>query len=952
MRVRQIPFLLGLLMSALTTGALAAQQSAVAGTVTDAGSGQPLQQVQVAVQGGGQPTGAITSQSGRFTIPVAPGTYTVTATMIGYETRTFEGVQVRAGQPTNLGIALESRAVALDPIQVTVGKKPEKATEAPATVSVVSSARIEEKVVATPIEHMKDVVGVDVINYGLSAGNVVVRGFNNIFSGALHFLTDNRVASIPSLQVNLMQFVPSTDEDIARIEVVLGPGSALYGPNTANGVLHFITRSPLEGSHTSASIAGGERSVFKGAFRTSQLLTPKFGVKLSGSIFKGNEFPFKDSVEVQARRAADANPATFRTTLKALYPTLSDAELTAVAARVGVRDYDILRWGGEARADWRFVDNGTFIVQAGRSSNSGVELTGLGAGQTDNWIYSFYQARMNLGRLFAQTYLNTSDAGESFLLRQGGVLVDKSKMWVAQLQNGTGLLDDRLDFIYGVDYKPTQPESESTIYGQYEDQDEIKEFGAYVQTEIKPIDKVELIGALRYDQSTAMEDPVWSPRAALVFTPVPAQAFRVSYNRAFSTPSTLSLFLDINGGRAPGSLGQLGFLVRATGSGTGGLSFQTGPGTFGGMRSPFTPAALGGPKALLPISSATLWQYAIGFLQARGSITAAQAAALASPQVTTLAAVAVKVNTFDAVTGKVTPLASTVVPDVPRLEPSTTTTWEVGYQGVIADKLGLAADAWWSKRDNFTSPLTLWTPMVSLDRATMQAFLTGVFQQQGLPAAQAAGTAAAIAAGVGSDPVTSAPGAPLAVISSADISTPAGADLITTYVNYGEVDLSGADVSVTAFLTPEWTLGLTGSLVSDDHFRLTPSTTGAKEQIVALNAPEKKGTVTLGYRNSGAGFNAEVRGRFTSQFPANSAGYVGTACVLSATELATARAGGLVEDCVGTASVFDLTAGYHVRNTGASVQLYISNVLDAAYRNFVGVPEIGRLALLQLKYDF
>jgi iron complex outermembrane receptor protein len=359
-----------------------------------------------------------------------------------------------------------------------------------------------------------------------------------------------------------------------------------------------------------------------------------------------------------------------------------------------------------------------------------------------------------------------------------------------------------------------------------------------------------------------------------------------------------------------------------------------------------------GARALLPVDRSTLWRYAIGFLQARGSLTAAQAAGLTSAQVVAAAAATVRLNTFDPITSNVTPIESTVVPDVPALEPSTTTTYEIGYQGVIRDRLGITADAWWSNRDNFTSPLTVWTPLVALDRATMQAFLTGVFQQQGLPAAQAAATAAAIAGGVGSDPNTKAPGAPLAVLSSPDIANSAGADLVTTYVNYGEVDINGQDLSVTAFLTPEWSLGVTGSLVSANHFRLTPNTPGAKEQIVALNAPDKKGSVTLGYRSAATGFNGEVRGRFTSEFPANSAGYVGTACVLTPAELTAARATGLVEDCVESASVFDVTAGYHFQNTGATVQLYVSNVFDSDYRNFVGVPSIGRLALLQLKYDF
>ena len=75
--------------------------------------------------------------------------------------------------------------------------------------------------------------------------------------------------------------------------------------------------------------------------------------------------------------------------------------------------------------------------------------------------------------------------------------------------------------------------------------------------------------------------------------------------------------------------------------------------------------------------------------------------------------------------------------------------------------------------------------------------------------------------------------------------------------------------------------------------------------------------------------------------------------MLTDDELAQAKAASaLIEPCVKSAAVFDLTGGYHIKNTGATVQLYVSNLFESDYRNFVGVPDIGRLALVQLKYDF
>ena len=95
---------------------------------------------------------------------MSPGTYTVVVSMIGYEARTLTGVQVSAGQMTNLSVSLQLRAVALDPIQISVGKKAEKATEAPQTVAVVSEMKIDEKVVTTGFARISDGTKVAVSN--------------------------------------------------------------------------------------------------------------------------------------------------------------------------------------------------------------------------------------------------------------------------------------------------------------------------------------------------------------------------------------------------------------------------------------------------------------------------------------------------------------------------------------------------------------------------------------------------------------------------------------------------------------------------------------------------------------------------------------------------------------------------------------------------------------------
>jgi outer membrane receptor protein involved in Fe transport len=88
--------------------------------------------------------------------------------------------------------------------------------------------------------------------------------------------------------------------------------------------------------------------------------------------------------------------------------------------------------------------------------------------------------------------------------------------------------------------------------------------------------------------------------------------------------------------------------------------------------------------------------------------------------------------------------------------------------------------------------------------------------------------------------------------------------------------------------------------------------------------------------------NAQVRVRYTDEFPANSANYVGLSCV-DAT---------LQGECVKSYTLVDFTAGYQLPVRGASVQLSVSNILDEEYQSFIGVPVIGRMALLRLRYEF
>jgi len=928
---------------------LAAQNGTITGRITDTESGQPLDGAQVQVVGGGESTGALANADGVYRIQLPAGTYSVVVEFLGFVTGRQDGVSVRPGGTTTVNMALTSTALALDPIVYTASRgTPEKLVDAPATTYLVGTVEIQERLAPSPVEHLRSAPGVDIISEGVQSSNVVIRGFNNIFSGSLHFLTDHRLAGVPSLRVNLLHFIPANNEDIERMEVVLGPGSALYGPNTANGVLHITTRSPLDSTSQglTATLGGGEQSVFQGSFRGSFLVNRNLGVKLSGQYLRGKEWPYTDAGEEAARLAAQANLAQCVQGIE-LREYSAEEALTA-CQRVGTRDFDIERIGVEARADYRFADDGTAILTAGVTSATGIELTGLGAGQVDGWLYEFYQARLHKGRFFTQAYLNTSNAGNSWLLRDGVDLVDNSKLFVAQVQHGFSFWDDRQDFTYGIDYFGTRPDTDGSINGSYEDSDNMDEWGVYLHSKTVLSPKFDLVLAGRMDSHSMLPKEVFSPRAALVFKPTEDQSLRLTYNRAFSTPSSLNFFLDISAGAAPNeSLAALGYTLRAFGTGPDGYGFQNPDGSLKGMRSPFTPGALGGPSALIPANPAIMWQMAMGILSAQGAFDGLPPAVVQALAGLNPSSSDVGIMVYNASTGDVTPLSSTIIPDVPSITESYTETYEAGWQGVIANKFRFMADAYYTKKNDFVSPLLLQTPLLLLSGQDIGAYIQTpvyaafyeTFLEMGLPEAVAQAQAAAataqtvpsVAAGVGQ--------IPLGVVSSPEVGA-RGPDLIVTYLNVGDIDLWGADLGFSWFLDDQWTLNGTYSYISDDFFTISDG------EPIALNAPMHKGSLGLAYRNVLAGFNAEARVRFNNEFPAESAGYVGTRC-----EPRAASGGLFEEDCVEGATIVDLNLGYRLPNAPAQLQLSVTNLFDTPYRSFVGVPDIGRFAMVSVKYD-
>ena len=192
---------------------------------------------------------------------------------------------------------------------VTASRRRERVEDAPAAISVITKQDIRRESNTNLGDYMKTTKGIDFTQSGIDSYNMTARGFNSSFSSRLLSLTDGRMANVPSLRLTAYNVIPVSFEDVEQIEIVLGPSSALYGPNAHSGVLNIITSSPLRSTGTTINIQGGLLNqadtdpLQKFTFRTAHKFG-NVGFKVSGVALRGQDWRHFNEGEWEGHDAA------------------------------------------------------------------------------------------------------------------------------------------------------------------------------------------------------------------------------------------------------------------------------------------------------------------------------------------------------------------------------------------------------------------------------------------------------------------------------------------------------------------------------------------------------------------------------------------------------------------------------------------------------------------------
>jgi outer membrane receptor protein involved in Fe transport len=242
-----------LALVALATGSAAQGTGVVQGRVRAAENGAPLSDVTVRMEG--TRWGAITDAAGAYRIAgVTAGTYVLVAQRIGVETRR-DTITVAADASVTVDFRLASAAHVLAPTVVSASREAQRRAEASATINVLDGAEIRRTRAAHPNEIMNRLAGVHVIELSGEGHMTAIR--QPITTKPVYLYLEDGIPTRATGFFNHNALYEVNIPQAGGIEVLKGPGTALYGSDAIGGVVNVLTRPAPATPSLEATAEGG-----------------------------------------------------------------------------------------------------------------------------------------------------------------------------------------------------------------------------------------------------------------------------------------------------------------------------------------------------------------------------------------------------------------------------------------------------------------------------------------------------------------------------------------------------------------------------------------------------------------------------------------------------------------------------------------------------------------------
>ena len=574
--VRLVALAASALLLSSVAPAAAQGTATIRGTVTIAGEATPVAGVQISVLGTGLAT--VTSPAGKYVINRVPsGEITLVFRWLGYAP--YERKVTITGDQT-VDVALEPKPVSLGDITVTAAsREPERLTEAPAAVTMIEP-RVLQNTAPTgqaPLA-LAEAPGVDLVQSGVNDFNINARGFNSSLNRRVLTLLDGRDLAIAFLGSQEWNTLPVAMDELAGLELVRGPGSALYGANAFAGVINMTTLSPRESQGGKLSISGGELESFKADGRYATVFGEgRFGFRINAGYSTNDTWTRsrtlvdRTALQQEYAEAVEGTDIVIGLMSAPEVRALSGqtcggtTETCATLERTPQGDRNpITALYGSARLDYYLNNGGALTFEGGASQVENETLvTGIGRVQVVKGFKPYGRVAYNTDRLNIFAYANNRKSQEpQFSLASGAPLEENSTIVHVEAQGNQHFGNGRARVIGGASFRQYNVDTEGTLMRPEDDDRSDQVYSAYGQLEYRLSDQLRLVGALRYDEGDLFDGQL-SPKGAIVYSPSQNHSFRFTVNRAFQTPNYSEFFLRAAAG-APANFTALEAGLRAS----------------------------------------------------------------------------------------------------------------------------------------------------------------------------------------------------------------------------------------------------------------------------------------------------------------------------------------------------------------------------------------------------
>ena len=885
-----------------------AQTNTVKGKITD--GVEALYGVNVVIQG--TTTGVITDDDGNFTLSSDQDfPWTLEISSLGFEEQTV--VANSANQV--ISISLNS-GEALDEVVISGSRKAEKAVNAASSIQVLGAKAIENKSSFNSLTLLDDMVGVQIDKHGANRTGVALRDNVDLFTTSTLVMLDYRTLNVNGIGFFDADVSNLSNLDLERVEVVLGPASALYGPGVGAGVVHYLSKDPFKHPGTSIELHTGgfekngsfDMNMFKMNFRHAVSNDDDtFGYKFNLKYGENEDFDLAES--------ASSN----------FVNTITDAATGRVVKTIdGFQERNSQR-GADATLYYRPSNNLSITTVAGINevaANIFISSTGETRAQQRS---AFIQTRVQSGNLFMQyNYTDTANPTEDkyrgFNYRTGVTSGVESKQSQFQLQYEIALDQINTGLSIGVEHMSSKFDTSTATFGRFENDDDYRIYGAYFSAKTKLSDKLNLQLAGRYDKYPEVGESSFAPRAALVYNPNNRHNLRLTFNKAFIAPSALNMFVDLPVQKlGPGiNVWIYGNKEAQTFTNPSTSWFVPGLPSNEGIGMPVATAYAVATATVAPLLAGTPLQAFIPFITSQNTLAGIAGLGAFSQG----AMLDLNGNPFGPLT------------DGSKAALGEETHYEFGYKGMLSDKMTFSFNVYNSIKENFVAIEQL-SPLVALPNlgadlgGAVNSYFTNAFTPLYGPvfgpyfATLLSNTYAAVGNGL------AAMGA-IGTVQTDQAPDNGETNVMLGYRNYGKVNYWGFEGGLKWRANDNLTLFTNYSTVSQTVFE--KDDLGSLTEVGAWHLNHSKHRVKAGLTyDNGRKWNLGLSYKYDGGFEASM--------------------GSFYSGTVESRNVYDANLGYDI-NSKTKLSMNIVNLTDETYSFLPNLPLLGRQVMFSLKRDF